>query len=96
MQSVANDEARPTGVTGMHEAPIYISGKQLLVAAASLGRAVLNLGDAHGRYLGLSLEELRSVDDEFSTTILDMHGAMERGEAPYRADPATDVARADP
>jgi len=82
MQSIASDEARPTGVPGVLEAPIYISGKQMLIAAASLGRASLNLGDAHGRYLGLSLDELHSLDTEFSNMIVGMYGAMERGEAP--------------
>jgi hypothetical protein len=82
MQSIARDEARATGVPGVMEAPIYISGKQLLIAAASLGRAALNLGDAHGRYLGLDLHELHLLDTEFSHLIVGMHGAMERGDAP--------------
>lgn len=81
MQSIARDEARPTGVPGVLDAPIYISGKQMLIAAASLGRASLNLGDAHGRYLGLNLDEFHALDNEFSNLIIDMHGVMVRGES---------------
>jgi hypothetical protein len=78
MQSMASDEARPTGVPGVVEVPIYISGKLMLMAAAALGRALLNLGDAYGRYLGLSLDEIGFLDTKFSKAIVEMHGAMER------------------
>ncbi len=88
MQSIASSESRSTGVPGLMEAPIHISGDSMLAAAASLGQAALNLGDAHGRYLGLSDKDLHAVDTEFSDTITGMRGAMMRGESPVDRAPS--------
>lgn len=80
MQFIASNEARPTGAPGVLEAPIYISGPQLVLAAGSLGRALLNLADGHGHYLGLPLDDVHSLDVEFAETVLGMLGAMERAQ----------------
>jgi hypothetical protein len=86
MEAIERDEVVDlAGFPGMGEAPVMISGPRLISGAASLGRAVLNLADAHAGYLGVDTGRLRDVDAAFDRTVAELLAGMEEATRTGRA-----------
>jgi hypothetical protein len=78
MEALARDEMVDlVGFPGMAQAPVMISGPRLISAAASLGRAALNLASAHARYLGFDGGRVPEVDASFDRTVAELLAGME-------------------
>lgn len=81
LQFVDHGEARDGATPGVREAPLVISGPQLVSAVGALGRAVLNLAVAHGLYLGVDVTQVEKVGRSFDALIVETLDAMSRAPA---------------